>query len=187
MNLNPLFWVNELKEIGRGMKTAGPITDILWCTACFRSPKLLCAFCLYPFCYLLIILLGVRGELPNCANGLTLSENSDSPTTSALSCCAQPPCIMPINPTLWFLSISLPLVHSAYFALPLYFIISPVQNNIQGLELIEGVDVYQTGADMTSSNKMLKVSFFSKMTEDCNIADLFIRDQALRKQEWDEM
>lgn len=71
MNLNPLFWVNELKEIGRGMKTAGPITGILWCITHFHSPQLLCTFCLYPLCYSLIILLGVRGELLNCANGLT--------------------------------------------------------------------------------------------------------------------
>lgn len=31
MNLNPLFWVNELKEIGQRMKATGPINSILWC------------------------------------------------------------------------------------------------------------------------------------------------------------
>lgn len=70
----------------------------------------------------------------------------------------------------------LSLVHSAYFALPLYFIISPVESNIGGPELIEGVDVYQRAAEMTSSNKMLGVSFLS-VSEDHTIADLLIRYQ----------
>lgn len=34
MNLNPLFWVNELKEIGQRMKATGPIMNILWCITC---------------------------------------------------------------------------------------------------------------------------------------------------------
>lgn len=38
MNLNPLFWVNELKEIGQSMKATGPIMSILWCITCQHPP-----------------------------------------------------------------------------------------------------------------------------------------------------
>lgn len=178
MNLNPLFWVNELKEIGRGMKTAGPITGILWCITCFHSPHLLCAFCLYPLCYSLIILLGVRGDLPNCANGLTLRIAQILPvlvlSLAVLSHLALCQLIQLFDFPPFF-----SLVHSAYFALSLYFIISSGESNVGGPELIQGVDVCQRGADMTSSNKMLGVSFLS-VPEDHTIADLLIRYQTLR-------
>lgn len=51
-----------------------------------------------------------------------------------------------------------------------------MESNIGGPELIEGVDVYQRAAEMTSSNKMLGVSFLS-VSEDHTIADLLIRYQ----------
>lgn len=73
MNLNPLFWVNELKEIGQRMKAAGPINSILWCiTLPHHSSTPLLAFCLYPLCYSLIILSGVRVRVANCAEHLSL-------------------------------------------------------------------------------------------------------------------
>lgn len=80
MNLNPLFWVNELKEIGQGMKATGPINSILWCiTLAHHSGRLLCAFCLYPLCYSLIILSRVRVRVDNCAERLSLRMAKDSP------------------------------------------------------------------------------------------------------------
>lgn len=73
MNLNPLFWVNELKEIGQRMKATGPINSILWCiTLPHHSSRPLRAFCLYPLCYSLIILSGVRVRAANCAERLSL-------------------------------------------------------------------------------------------------------------------
>lgn len=73
MNLNPLFWVNELKEIGQRMKATGPINSILWClTLPQHSSRPLRAFCLYPLCYSLIILSGVRVHVANCAERLFL-------------------------------------------------------------------------------------------------------------------
>lgn len=73
MNLNPLFWVNELKEIGQRMKATGPINSILWCiTLPHHSSRPLCTFCLYPLCYSLIILSGVRVHVANCAQRLSL-------------------------------------------------------------------------------------------------------------------
>lgn len=103
MNLNPLFWVNELKEIGQGMKAAGPINSILWCITLARhSSRPLRAFCLYPLCYSLIILSGVRVRVANCADRLSLRMAKDSPNTDTPPDCAQPPWIMPIIPILWF-------------------------------------------------------------------------------------
>ena len=103
MNLNPLFWVNELKEIGQRMKATGPINGILWCITLARhSTRPLCAFCLYPLCYSLIILSGVRVRVANCADRLSLRMAKDSPNTDTPPDCAQPPWIMPIIPILWF-------------------------------------------------------------------------------------
>lgn len=103
MNLNPLFWVNELKEIGQGMKATGPINSILWCITLARhSSRPLRAFCLYPLCYSLIILSGVRVRVANCADRLSLRMAKDSPNTDTPPDCAQPPWIMPIIPILWF-------------------------------------------------------------------------------------
>lgn len=103
MNLNPLFWVNELKEIGQRMKATGPINGILWCiTLAHHSTRPLCAFCLYPLCYSLIILSRVRVRLANCADCLSLRMAKDSPNTDTPPDCAQPPWIMPIIPILWF-------------------------------------------------------------------------------------
>lgn len=81
MNLNPLFWVNELKEIGQRMKATGPINSILWCiTLPHHSSRPLRAFCLYPLCYSLIILSGVRVHVANCAERLSLwGWQKDSP------------------------------------------------------------------------------------------------------------
>lgn len=105
MNLNPLFWVNELKEIGQRMKATGPINGILWCITLARhSTRPLCAFCLYPLCYSLIILSGVRVRVANCADRLSLRMAKDSPNTDTPPDCAQPPWIMPIIPILWFFS-----------------------------------------------------------------------------------
>lgn len=73
MNLNPLFWVNELKEIGQRMKATGPINSILWCiTLPHHSSRPLRAFCLYPLCYSLIILSRVRVRVANCTECLSL-------------------------------------------------------------------------------------------------------------------
>lgn len=103
MNLNPLFWVNELKEIGQRMKAAGPINSILWCiTPAHHSSRPLCAFCLYPLCYSLIILSRVRVRVANCADRPSLRMAKDSPNADTPPDCAQPPWIMPIIPILWF-------------------------------------------------------------------------------------
>lgn len=103
MNLNPLFWVNELKEIGQRMKAAGPINSILWCiTRAHHSSRPLCAFCLYPLCYSLIILSRVRVRVANCADHPSLRMAKDLPNADTPPDCAQPPWIMPIIPILWF-------------------------------------------------------------------------------------
>ncbi len=127
MNLNPLFWVNELKEIGQRMKATGPINGILWCITLARhSTRPLCAFCLYPLCYSLIILSGVRVRVANCADSLSLRMAKDSPNTDTPPDCAQPPWIMPIIPILWFFFPSLSLFYHCtklclFFPLPLDF------------------------------------------------------------------
>lgn len=110
MNLNPLFWVNELKEIGQRMKATGPINSILWCiTLAHHSTRPLCAFCLYPLCYSLIILSGVRVRVANCADCLSLRMAKDSPNTDTPPDCAHPPWITPIITILWFFFLSLSL------------------------------------------------------------------------------
>lgn len=110
MNLNPLFWVNELKEMGQGMKATGPITNPLWCLI----PPSLGRFgtFLTVFHFSLIIFLGVRGQPANCANWQALRMPTILPKPDPLSSCAQPPCIMAINPILW-----------SFYVSPLWFII----------------------------------------------------------------
>ncbi len=123
MNLNPLFWVNELKEIGQRMKATGPINGILWCITLARhSTRPLCAFCLYPLCYSLIILSGVRVRVANCADRLSLRMAEDSPNTDTPPDCAQPPWIMPIIPILWFFFSFTKSYVSFFYPLPPYFL-----------------------------------------------------------------
>lgn len=71
MNLNPLFWVNELKEMGQGMKATGPITATLWCIILPHSLKWLCTFCLHPL-FFINYSVGVRVRAANCADGPAL-------------------------------------------------------------------------------------------------------------------
>lgn len=81
MNLNPLFWVNELKEMGEGMKAAGPITtlfDVLFSLTQSNGS----AHFVFILCFSLIIVLGVRVRTANCAD---FENGSDSPKKLTLS------------------------------------------------------------------------------------------------------
>lgn len=131
MNLNPLFWVNELKEIGQRMKATGPINSILWCiTLAHHSTRPLCAFCLYPLCYSLIILSGVRVRVANCADCLSLRMAKDSPNTDTPPDCAQPPWITPILTILWFFFPLSLFLCKAFVPLPMLYDIRQRLHNI---------------------------------------------------------
>lgn len=96
MNMNPLFWINELKEISKEWKPQGQLwafSDVLYAS----TQHITLCLCLDPLCYSLIILEGLKfREL--IAQTIFLSR--DSPYSDTFPNCAQPPCIIPINPVL---------------------------------------------------------------------------------------